>query len=127
MTDSKNINDTIMSLNESDLIHVILYGNKNFDNNMNISILTATIKFIKDSERFDQPLFNCYQNHSYSFIITLFKLFPFSLWGLLYFNLDICFNVLYFSPYCLHMISRVLFLYCFILNIYLYFISMSNC
>ena len=36
---------------------VILYGNKNFDDNMNISILTATIKFIKDSERFDQPLF----------------------------------------------------------------------
>ena len=57
MTDFKNINKTIMSLNESDLIHVILYGNKNFDNNMNKSILTATIKFIKDSERFDQPLF----------------------------------------------------------------------
>ena len=57
MTDLKNINDAIMSLNESDLLHVIMYGNKNFDNNMNISILTATIKFIKDSERFDQPLF----------------------------------------------------------------------
>ena len=53
MTDLKNINDAIMSLNESDLLHVIMYGNKNFDNNMNISILTATIKFIKDSERFD--------------------------------------------------------------------------
>ena len=46
-----------MSLNESDLLHVILYGNKNFDNNINITVLTATIKFIKDSERFDQPLF----------------------------------------------------------------------
>ena len=57
MTDLKNINDAIMSLNESDLLYVILYGNKNFDNNMIISILTATIKFIKDSERFDQPLF----------------------------------------------------------------------
>ena len=57
MTDLKNINDAIMSLNESDLLYVILYGNKNFDNNMNISILTATIKFIKDSERFDQPPF----------------------------------------------------------------------
>ena len=45
-----------MSLNESDLLHVILYRNKNFDN-LNISILNATIKFIKDSERFDQPLF----------------------------------------------------------------------
>ena len=60
MTELKNINDAIMSLNENDLLHVILYGNKNFDNNMNISILTATIKFIKVSERFDQPLFNYY-------------------------------------------------------------------
>ena len=58
MTDLKNINDVMMSLNESDLLHVMLYGSKNFDNsNMNISILTAIIKFIKDTERFDQPLF----------------------------------------------------------------------
>ena len=57
MTDLKNINDAIMSLNESDLLHVMLYGSKKFDNNMNISILTATIKFIKDTERFDQLLF----------------------------------------------------------------------
>ena len=57
MTDLKNINDAIMSLNESGLLHVTLYGNKNFDNNMSISILTVTIKFIKDSEKFDQPLF----------------------------------------------------------------------
>ena len=56
MTDLKNINDVITSLNENDLRHVILYGNKNFDSNINISILTATIKFIKVSERFDQPL-----------------------------------------------------------------------
>ena len=56
MTDLKNINDAITSLNENDLLHVILYGNKNFDNNINISILTATINFIKVSERFDQPL-----------------------------------------------------------------------
>ena len=57
MSDLENINDAIMSLNESDLLHVILCGNKNFDNNINISILTATIKFIKDTERFDQPFF----------------------------------------------------------------------
>ena len=57
MTDLKNINDAIMSLNESDLLHVIMHGSKKFDNNMNISILNATIKFIKDTERFDQPLF----------------------------------------------------------------------
>ena len=57
MTDLKNINDAIMSLNESDLLHAMLYGSKKFDNNMNMNILTATIKFIKDTGRFDQPLF----------------------------------------------------------------------
>ena len=46
-----------MSLNENDLLHVIIYGNKNFDNNMNINMLTAAIKFVKHSERFGQPLF----------------------------------------------------------------------
>ena len=49
--------DSIMSLNENDLLHVTMYGNKKFDNNMNIRILTATIKFIKGSESFDQPHF----------------------------------------------------------------------
>ena len=57
MSDLKNIDDAIRSLNERDLLHVMLYGSKNSDNNMNISILTATIKFIKDTERLDQPLF----------------------------------------------------------------------
>ena len=57
MTDLKNINDAIMSLNESDLLHVMLYGSKKFESNMDISILTATIKFIEDTGRFDQPLF----------------------------------------------------------------------
>ena len=57
MTELKNINDAIMSLNENDQLHVILSGNTNFDNNVNRSVLTATIKFIKDSKRFDQPLF----------------------------------------------------------------------
>ena len=46
-----------MTLHESDLLDVLLYGNKGFDNNMNISILTSTIKFIKDTESFDQSLF----------------------------------------------------------------------
>ena len=61
MTDLTDINDDILSLNESHLLQVILYRNTNFDNSMNISILTATIKFIKDTERFHQPiLFNYY-------------------------------------------------------------------
>ena len=57
MIDLKNISDTSMSLNENYLPHVTLYRNKNFDSNMNTSMLTATIKFNKVSERFDQHLF----------------------------------------------------------------------
>ena len=57
INDLKNINDAIMPLNESNLLRVMLYGSKNFDKNMNISILTASIKFIKDTETFDQPPF----------------------------------------------------------------------
>ena len=56
MTELENISDVIMSLNENDVnmkYHVILYENNmninNIDNNMNISILKAIIKFIKDS------------------------------------------------------------------------------
>ena len=57
MTDLKNINDAIMSLNESDLLHLMLYGSKNFDNNLNVSIRTGTKKLTKDTEKFDQPLY----------------------------------------------------------------------
>ena len=45
-----------MFLNKNNLLHVILCENKNFDNNMNISVQKATIIFIKDFETFDQPL-----------------------------------------------------------------------
>ena len=62
--------------NENDQLHVTMYGNKNFDSNINISILTAIIKFIKDSERFDQPLLTFIKTiHSYCFTHTLFNLF----------------------------------------------------
>ena len=47
MTDLKNINDAIMSLNESDLLHVMLYGSKKFDSNMNMSTLSNLSKTLK--------------------------------------------------------------------------------
>ena len=71
MADLKNISDAIMSLNETDLLHVMLYGSKKFDNNMHISILTATIKFIKDTGRLDEPLFQILLKTFFSFIHTL--------------------------------------------------------
>ena len=57
MNQLKNVNDVTMCLNENDLLHVIMYRNKNFDKNMHISILTVTMKIIKDSRRFGQSLF----------------------------------------------------------------------
>ena len=56
MAELKNMNDAIMSLNENDLLYDVMYGNKSFNNNTNMSILTATTKFIKVSRRFDEPL-----------------------------------------------------------------------
>ena len=43
---------TQLYFSENHLLHNIMYGDKNFD--MNIRILTATIKFIRDPEMFDQ-------------------------------------------------------------------------
>ena len=38
-------------------IRVILYGDINFDNVTNFKIITATIKFIKTTKRFEEALF----------------------------------------------------------------------
>ena len=45
VTELKNSSNVIMYLNENNLLHVIMYSNKNFDNNTNIRIRTVTIKF----------------------------------------------------------------------------------
>ena len=71
MTKLKRVNDAIKSLNENGIVHNIMYSNKNFDSSMNIRILTGTIKFIKRSERFDQPLLNNIK------IILIFSTIPF--------------------------------------------------
>ena len=45
------------SMNENDLLHVIMYGNKSFDSNMNISIKSGfEYQVYQSSERFGQPL-----------------------------------------------------------------------
>ena len=36
---------------------ILLYGDSRFDENKNKMILEATINFLKNSERFSQPLF----------------------------------------------------------------------
>ena len=62
MNDLNNINISIVSLNSNDLPRVILYRNESFNKETNYKILTAFIKFIKDTKRFEKSLFWCIQN-----------------------------------------------------------------
>ena len=57
MNEVNNISNAINYLNSTDFIRLILYGDKNFDNVTNFKIITATIKFIKISKRFEEALF----------------------------------------------------------------------
>ena len=57
MNDLSNIDTVIVSLNPNDLLRVIPYGDKSFNKETNCKILTASIKFIKDTKRFEKSLF----------------------------------------------------------------------
>ena len=61
MNDLNNINTAIVSLKSNGLLRVILYGDESFNKETNCKILTASIKFIKDTKRFEKPLFYCIQ------------------------------------------------------------------
>ena len=57
--------DNLMSLNinffplkPSSLSNLLLYGDSNFDTDINHSIVAATIDFIIETDRFSGPLFN---------------------------------------------------------------------
>ena len=52
-----NINTVTASLNPNDFLRVILYGDKSFNKETNCKILTASIKFTKDTQRFEKPIF----------------------------------------------------------------------
>ena len=61
MNDLNNINTAIASLNSNDLLRVILYGDESFNKETNCKILTASIKFIKDTKRFENFSFSVYK------------------------------------------------------------------
>ena len=52
-----SINYGIVSLRPSALLEVILYGDKMFNDKSNHRILTATINYIKNTQRYEQALF----------------------------------------------------------------------
>ena len=57
MNNLNDINTAIASLNSNDLRRVILYSDESFNKETNCKILTASIKFIKDTKRFEKSLF----------------------------------------------------------------------
>ena len=57
MNELSSINSGIISLRPSALLEVILYGDKMLSDNSNQQILTATINYIKNTQRFEQSLF----------------------------------------------------------------------
>ena len=57
MNELSNVINAINSLNSTDFIKVILYGDKNFDNATNFKIIAAIIKFIKTTKYFEETLF----------------------------------------------------------------------
>ena len=57
MNELISINYGIMSLRPSALPEVILYGDKMFSDKSNQQILTVTINYIKNIQRFEKSLF----------------------------------------------------------------------
>ena len=57
MNKLSSVNSGIISLRPSALLEVILYGDKMLSDNSNQQILTATIDYIKNTQRFEQSLF----------------------------------------------------------------------
>ena len=50
------IDRIILNFPDNELVNLLLYGNDKFDNETNTKILTCSIKYIIDSERFSEPL-----------------------------------------------------------------------
>ena len=51
------LNKSLKNLSEENLLKVLLYGVEEFTSQMNSEVLKCTIKFIKKTDRFSDPLF----------------------------------------------------------------------
>ena len=56
MNDLNEIDSSFSTLNENKFTDFILHDSDKFENKKNGNILMSTIKFIKDSQRFDKQL-----------------------------------------------------------------------
>ena len=58
MNDLRNIDSDLPTFRDENLTNILLYGNQIYDNKTNQIILMRVIRYIKDLQRFDEPLFN---------------------------------------------------------------------
>ena len=58
MNDLTNIDSDFPTLRDENLSNILLYGNQIYDGKTNQIILLHVIRYIKDSRRFNKPLFN---------------------------------------------------------------------
>ena len=56
--DLNSINSEILKMSENEIVQVLLFGKKSFSKDMNFRIITSSIRFIKDSKRFDEKLYS---------------------------------------------------------------------
>ena len=70
MNELSSINSGIISLRPSALLEVILYGDKMLSDNSNQQILTATINYIKNTQRFEQSLFQIFEGNPFYQLAT---------------------------------------------------------
>ena len=58
MNDLRNIDSDLPTLSDENLANILLYGHQIYDDKTDQIILMHVIQYIKDSQRFDEPLFN---------------------------------------------------------------------
>ena len=56
VNNKRNINSSILNLNDFRFPKVLLFGNSSFKNTKNTSVLNITMEYIVSSKRFDVPL-----------------------------------------------------------------------
>ena len=58
MNNLRNIDSDLPTLRDENLTNILLYGNQIYDDKTNQIISMSVIRYIKDSQRIDEPLFN---------------------------------------------------------------------
>ena len=57
LNELNTIEPSLISLNDNEFVEILIFGNPNFSNDINQKILKCTISFLKNTKRFDDPLF----------------------------------------------------------------------